>query len=81
LGGEVEVPTPKGTKLALKIPAGTQNGRTFKLTGQGMPQLKSPDRRGDLYAKLEVQIPTQLGEEEKQLFNELQRIYNEQREG
>lgn len=81
LGGEVEVPTPRGTKLALKIPAGTQNGRTFKLTGQGMPQLKNPDRRGDLYAKLEVQIPTQLGDREKQLYDELQRIYNEQREG
>ncbi len=81
LGGEVEVPTPKGTKLALRIPAGTQNGRTFKLTGQGMPHLKSPDRRGDLYARLDVQIPTRLGDEEKQLYTELQRIYNEQREG
>jgi DnaJ-class molecular chaperone len=81
LGGEIEVPTPKGTKLALKIPAGTQNGRVFKLTGQGMPHLKTPDRRGDLYAKLEVQIPTQLDDREKQLYDELQRIYNEQREG
>ncbi len=81
LGGEVEVPTPKGTRLALKIPAGTQNGRTFKLTGQGMPHLKQPDRRGDLYARIEVQLPTELGEREKQLFSELQRIYNEQRGG
>jgi DnaJ-class molecular chaperone len=81
LGGEVEVPTPKGSRLALKIPAGTQNGRTFKLTGQGMPHLKHPDRRGDLYARLEVQLPTQLDEREKQLYDELQRIYNEQRGG
>ena len=81
LGGEVEVPTPKGTRLALRIPAGTQNGRTFKLTGQGMPHLKQPDRRGDLYARLEVQLPTQLGEREKQLYGELQRIYDEQGEG
>lgn len=81
LGGEIEVPTARGTKLALKIPAGTQNGRTFKLTGQGMPQLKSPDRRGDLYARIDVQIPTALGDEEKQLYSELQRIYNERREG
>jgi DnaJ-class molecular chaperone len=80
LGGEVEVPTPKGTKLALKIPATTQNGRTFKLTGQGMPNLKSPDKRGDLYARIEVQLPTELGEQEKQLYGELQRIYNERRE-
>jgi DnaJ-class molecular chaperone len=81
LGGEVEVPTPKGTKLALKIPATTQNGRTFKLTGQGMPNLKSPDKRGDLYARIEVQLPTDLGEQEKQLYSELQRIYNERRKG
>jgi DnaJ-class molecular chaperone len=81
LGGEVEVPTPKGTRLALKVPAGTQNGRTFKLTGQGMPNLKSPDKRGDLYARLEVQLPTELDDREKQLYGELQRIYNERREG
>ena len=45
LGGEVEVPTPKGSKLALKITCRTQNGRTFKLTGQGMPKLKNPDKQ------------------------------------
>jgi molecular chaperone DnaJ len=81
LGGEVEVPTPKGTKLALKVPPGTQNGRVFKLTGQGMPQLKQPDKRGDLFAKVEVQVPTQLDEREKQLFGELQRIYDERKGG
>ncbi|MEP6774078.1 MAG: J domain-containing protein [Chloroflexota bacterium] len=81
LGGEVEVPTPRGTRLALKIPASTQNGRTFKLTGQGMPKLKQPDKRGDLYARIDVQLPTNLGEREKQLFDELQRIYNERAEG
>ena len=77
LGGEVSVPTPKSTKLALKIPAGTQTGRTFKLTGQGMPHLKQPDKRGDLYATVDVQLPTELSEQEKQLYTELQRIYNE----
>ena len=77
LGGEVNVPTPKGSKLALKIPAGSQNGRTFKLTGQGMPHLKQPDKRGDLYATVDVQLPTELDEQEKQLYTELQRIYNE----
>ncbi|MFL5733432.1 MAG: DnaJ C-terminal domain-containing protein [Chloroflexia bacterium] len=80
LGGELEVPTIKGTKLALKIPAGTQNGRTFKLTGQGMPNLKDPQKRGDLLARVEVQLPTELTEEEKQRFQELQRIYTERRE-
>lgn len=81
LGGEVEVPTPKGTKLALKIPAETQNGRTFRLAGQGMPQLKNPQKRGDLFAKIEVQLPTGLSEDEKQRFRDLQRINNERNGG
>jgi DnaJ-class molecular chaperone len=80
LGGEVRVPTLKGTKLALKVPSSTQNGRTFRLAGQGMPNLKNPDNRGDLFARMDVQLPTQLDEQEKQLFGELQRIYDE-REG
>ena len=76
LGGEIEVPTIKGTKLALKVPAGTQNGRTFRLTGQGMPNLKDPQKKGDLFAKVDVQLPAELGDEEKQHFRELERIYN-----
>jgi len=81
LGGEIEVPTIKGTKLALKLPALTQNGRTFRLTGQGMPNLKDPHKRGDLFARVAVQLPTELGEDEKQHFQQLQRIYNERTGG
>ncbi len=81
LGGEVEVPTPKGTKLALKIPLQTQNGRTIRLAGQGMLSLKDPSKRGDLYVKVDVQLPTELGEEEQQLYSQLERIYNERTEG
>ena len=81
LGGEVQIPTPKGTRLALKVPAGTQNGRQFRLTGQGMPQLKDPAKRGDLYAKMEVQLPTDLTDQEQQLYTELQRIYSERTKG
>ncbi|HEY0069691.1 MAG TPA: J domain-containing protein [Chloroflexia bacterium] len=81
LGGEVEVPTLKGTKLALKVPAGTQNGRSFRLGGQGMPHLKHPDKRGDLYARMEVQLPDQLSDQEKQLFTELDRIYSDRKGG
>lgn len=80
LGGEVEVPTPKGTKLALKIPPQTQNGRTIRLAGQGMPSLKDPSKRGDLYVKVDVQLPTELDEEEQQLYTELERIYNDRME-
>ena len=66
LGGEVQVPTPKG-KLALKIPAETQNGKVFRLSGQGMPHL-GKSTRGDLLAKVNVVLPTKLTEKEKEFF-------------
>ena len=61
LGGEVRVRTPKG-RVQLTIPAGTQTGRTFRLTGQGMPRFKA-DGYGDLYVKAKVIIPTDLSPE------------------
>ena len=73
LGGEVKVPTPKGTQLALKVPAETQNGLRMRLTGQGMPHLNGSGR-GDLYAEINVQLPKNLSEREKDLFAELARI-------
>jgi molecular chaperone DnaJ len=72
LGGEVQVPTPKG-KLALKIPAETQNGKVFRLAGQGMPHL-GKSTRGDLLAKVNVVLPTKLSEKEKELFKQLSEI-------
>lgn len=72
LGGEVQVPTPKG-KLALKIPPETQNGRVFHLSGQGMPHLGKATR-GDLLARANVVLPTKLSEKEKELFRQLSKI-------
>lgn len=72
LGGEVQVPTLKG-KLALKIPAETQNGRVFRLAGQGMPHL-GRTTKGDLLAKVNVVLPTRLSEKEKELFRQLGEI-------
>ncbi|MGC9333791.1 MAG: DnaJ C-terminal domain-containing protein [Anaerolineae bacterium] len=70
LGGEVSVPTMTG-RVALTIPAGTQNGRTFRLRGKGMPRLRNPEQHGDLYAKVEVQLPTRLTARQRELFEEL----------
>lgn len=72
LGGEIQVPTLKG-KLALKIPPETQNGRAFRLSGQGMPHLRG-SARGDLLAKVRVILPTKLTNEEKELFEQLDRL-------
>jgi len=74
LGGTVNVPTLKG-KLELKIPAETQNGSTFRLSGQGMPHL-GKSFRGDLKARINVLLPTKLSAEEKDLFQKLSQIRN-----
>jgi molecular chaperone DnaJ len=73
LGGEVQVPTLKGTKLALRIPAETQNERVFRLTGQGMPRLGDASR-GDLLVTIKVILPAGLSSEERALFNRLREL-------
>lgn len=76
LGGEVRVPTLKGD-IMLKIPPGTQNGKTFRLKERGMPNLKDPQKRGDLYAKVKVRVPQKLAPRERELFEELMRLRKE----
>jgi len=61
LGAEVPVQTLKG-RILLTIPAGTQAGRTFRLTGQGMPKLKDGGT-GDLYVKVRVVLPAAMSDE------------------
>ena len=73
LGGEARVPTPDGRTLALTIPAGTQDGRMFRLRGQGMPRLGKADARGDLHAAVHVLLPERLSPRERELFEELAR--------
>ncbi len=70
LGGEVTVPTPGGS-VVLSIPAGSQPGQTFRLTGRGMPLLRQASQHGDLYARLKVRIPQSLDGKERELFEEL----------
>jgi molecular chaperone DnaJ len=72
LGGELQVPTLNG-KLALKIPPETQNGRIFRLKGQGMPHSGNMSR-GDLFAKVKVILPTKLSSKEKELFTQLSQL-------
>ena len=58
LGGEAEVQTLAGKPARLRIPPLTQNGQVFRLKGYGMPAVGKPDEKGDLYARVEVQLPT-----------------------
>ena len=68
LGGETHIPTPDGSVL-LKVPAGTQPGRKFRLKGRGMPV--SATARGDFYAELAVTLPTELTPAERKLWEQL----------
>jgi curved DNA-binding protein len=74
LGGEIPVSTPAGRTVMLRIPPETQNGQTFRLRGRGMPKLSDASQRGDLYVKVEVQLPQNLSEREQELFQELQSL-------
>jgi curved DNA-binding protein len=73
LGGKLMVPTLE-RPAELTIPAETKNGRVFRLRGLGMPQLKDPKVRGNLYACVEVKLPTKLSQAEKELFEKLRAL-------
>lgn len=70
LGGETQVPT-MDRPVMLTIPAGTQGGKVMRLRGLGMPTLKNPDQRGDLLVELQLTVPTDLSERERELFTTL----------
>ena len=72
LGGEVEVETMAGNVL-LKIPTGTQQGQTFRLSGKGMPKLKQKKTFGDLFVTINVDIPMKLSDEQRDLFRKLRK--------
>jgi DnaJ-class molecular chaperone len=74
LGGEVEVPTIAGRRVAMKVPAMTQNGRQIKLKGLGMPSLNGKGAKGDLVAKVRLVIPDDLSDDERGLFEELREM-------
>jgi len=70
LGGKLSVPTLSGN-VSLSIPAGTQGGRTFRLRGKGMPKLRNNSEFGDLMVTVAIQIPENLSDDEKKLYEQL----------
>lgn len=70
LGGEINVPTIERT-VKMNIPAGTQSGKSIRLRGLGMPKLRKPDERGDLYVTVTAKLPENLTDEETALFEQL----------
>jgi len=68
LGGEAKIDTPEGSK-PLDIPAGTQTGQAFRLTGRGMPKLKGG--KGNLIARAKITVPKVLSPRERDLLKEI----------
>lgn len=73
LGAEAVVPTLTG-QVALKLPPESQNGRVFRLGRQGMPRLGAPSERGNLFVTLRAELPADLSDEERALFERLQQL-------
>ena len=71
LGGSVEVPTPEGA-VSLKIPSGSEDGKLLRIKGRGAPKL-SGSGKGDVLARVRIQVPKRVNKKEKELLEELRR--------
>ena len=76
LGGELEVPTLEG-RAKLKIPAGTQSGKMFRLRGKGVKNVRNAGFVGDLYCEVVVETPVNLTKRQKELLQELDETIHE----
>ncbi|HKI92073.1 MAG TPA: molecular chaperone DnaJ [Gaiellaceae bacterium] len=72
LGGKVDVPTPEGT-VSLTIPAGSEDGKLLRIKGRGAPKL-SGSGKGDVLARVRIQVPKRVNKKERQLLEELQKV-------
>ena len=72
LGGTVSVPTPEG-EAQLKIPAGTPNGKVFRLRGKGVPSLRGGPA-GDLDARIVFEVPANLDRKQRAALEEFQKL-------
>jgi curved DNA-binding protein len=70
LGTTLDIPTPDGKDLSLKVPPGTRPGTKMRLGGHGLPTMKG-NKRGDLYVQIQVEIPKKLTDDQKRLVEEL----------
>ena len=76
LGAEVSVPTLNGS-VSMKIPAGTQSGKIFRLRGKGIPDLHHGGSPGDQYVRVMLEVPARLTVEQKRLLEEYARVSGE----
>lgn len=74
LGGSVEVTTLGGNRLAVKVPPGTQPGQRLRLRGHGLPAPGDANDRGDLFARIDVRVPTALDADAKAHYEALRAL-------
>jgi molecular chaperone DnaJ len=77
LGGEFEVPTIDGNQSKIKVPAGTQSSRRFRLVGKGMPVLRQK-QSGDMYVQVRVETPQNLTKRQRELLAEFEKLSSEE---
>jgi molecular chaperone DnaJ len=73
VGGEFEVPAIDGSKARVKVPAGTQTGRRFRLSSKGMPVLRAK-QTGDMYVQVVVETPQNLSKRQRELLAEFEKL-------
>jgi len=71
LGAEIEVPRPDGSTVRLRLPAGTQDGRKFRVRGAGAPSVKKGGEGGDLIVEVSLVVPTKLRRREREILEAL----------
>ena len=76
LGTSLKIPIIDGGKAKIKIPAGIQNGKQFRLKGKGMPYMRGSGN-GDLYVQINTEVPISLNKEQKELLEKFREIENE----
>ncbi len=77
LGGEFAVPAIDGSEVKVKVPAGTQTGRRFRLSAKGMPVLRSK-QSGDMYVQVSVETPQNLTKRQRELLAEFDKLSSDQ---